>query len=61
MGHLTQLMREKKTSMYFGSLVMSFGAIIDITKKVPSLMSFITFIVFNNSFGVENGIYWNCE
>ena len=35
-GHLGQLMREKKTSIYFGSQITSFESIIDITRKVPS-------------------------
>jgi len=60
-GPLAQLIREKKTSMYFGSLVMNFKSIIDITKKVSSLVSFITYIVFNDSFGMENHTYWTCE
>ena len=60
-GHLTQLVGENKTSMYFGSLSMSFESIIDITKKVTSLVSFIASIVFNNSFGMENHIYWTFE
>jgi len=51
MGHLTKLIKEKKTSMHFGSLFMSFGWIIDITNKVLSLVSLAVFIVFNNLFG----------
>jgi len=50
-------MREKKTSMYFGSLVMSFKSVINITKKVSSLVSFITYIVFNDLFRVECDSY----
>ena len=53
-GVFSSIMIEKKTSMHFRSLIMSFGSIIDITKKVPSLVSFIASIVLNNSFGVEN-------
>jgi len=56
MAHLTQLMREKKPGMHFGSLIMSFGLIIGI-KKVPSLVSFITSTAFNDSFRVKNHIY----
>jgi len=51
MGHLAQVRREKKTSMYFGSLVMSFESIMGFIKKLlsPSM-------VFNNSFGAKNCI-----
>ena len=48
---LVQLMGEKKASVPFGSLVMNFKSINDITKKVPSLVSFITFIGSNDSLG----------
>jgi len=60
-GVLNWLMKEKKTSIYFGSLIVRFESIIDITKKVPSLVSFIVSIVFNQSFKVKNHIYWICE
>ena len=49
-------MREKKTSMHFGSLIKSLESIMDITKKVPSLVGLITSVVPNNLFGVENYI-----
>jgi len=61
MGPLAQLVRENKTSMHFGSFVMSFKSIINITKKASSLVSFITSIVFNDLFGVESHTYWTCE
>ena len=51
MGHLAQLMREKKTSMHVGNLTKSFESVINITKQVLSLVSLIAFIMFNNSFG----------
>jgi len=51
-GPLAKLIREKKTNMHFGSSVMSFKNIINITKKVPSLLSFIASIAFNDSCGV---------
>jgi len=54
-------MRGKKKNMHFRSLVMSFEAIVDITKKVPSLMGLIVFTEYNKSFGVENHIYWTPE
>jgi len=44
-------MREKKTSLHLGSLAMSFKSIVDITMKVPSLMSFIASIVFMTHLG----------
>jgi len=56
-GHLTQVMREKKTSMYLGNLIMNYVSIIDITKKLPSLVTLIASIVLNDSFEVENHIY----
>jgi len=40
---------------------MSFGSTTDIIKKVPSLVSLIASIVFNNSCVVENHIYWTFE
>ena len=39
--------------MYFESLIMSFESLIDITKKVPSLESLITFIGINNLVGIK--------
>ena len=39
---------------------MSFESTMDFTKKIPSLLSFIASIVFNNSVRVENYIYWIC-
>jgi len=50
------LIREKKTSMHFGSLIMTFESIIDIIRKVLSLMSILASIVFNNLFEMENHI-----
>jgi len=52
MGHLVQIWGEKKTTIYFGSFLMSFDSIIDITKKALSLEILIASIVLNNSFGV---------
>jgi len=53
MGHLTQLMNEKKTNMHFRSLFIGCGSIIDITKKLLSLASVTAFAVFSNPFGVK--------
>jgi len=61
MGHLAQLWREKKTSLYFGSLLMSFESIMTFTKKKPCLLSLRASILFNNSIGVKNCICWTCE
>ena len=58
MEHLAQLVREKKTRMHFGSLIKNLESIINITKKLPSLVNLVTSIEFNNSFRVENHIYW---
>jgi len=49
-------MREEKTSMHFEELNYDFESIIDIKKKVLTLVSFIASIVFNDLFGVENHI-----
>jgi len=54
MGHLIQLGREKKTSIYFESSLICFESIMDFTKKIQSSVSLIAFIVFSNSIGVEN-------
>jgi len=54
MGHLAQSWREKKTSMCFGSLLLSFESIMDLTKKLSCLMSLTTLLILNDSFGVEN-------
>ena len=48
--------REKKKSMRFGSLIMSFESLMDITKKVPCLGSLIAFIGIDNIFEVKNYI-----
>ena len=49
-------MREKKRNMHFGSLIISFESLMDVTKKVPILGSLIAFIGTNNLFGVKNCI-----
>ena len=51
MGLLTELMTEKKTRMHFGSLIKSFESMIDITRKVQSLVSLVACIVFHNAWG----------
>ena len=51
-----RFIREKKKSMHFGSLIISFESLMDITKKVPSFGSLIAFIGINNLFGVKNCI-----
>ena len=48
-------------SMHIACLIKSFESIINIVNKVPSLVILIASIVFNNSFGVENHIYWLSE
>ena len=49
-------MREKKKNMHFGSLIMSFESLVDITKKEPRSQSLIAFIGFNILFRVKNCI-----
>ena len=51
-----RFIREKKKSMRFGSLIMSFESLMDITKKVPCLGSLIAFIGIDNIFEVKNYI-----
>ena len=62
-GPFSLIKERKEDSMHFGSLIKSFQSIVDITRKVSSLMSLVAFIVFNNSFRVENHTYcaskWN--
>jgi len=33
---------------------------VDFTKKIPTLVSLIVSVVFNDLSGVENYIYWTC-
>ena len=42
-------MKKKKTSIQFGSLFTSFESIMDFIKEMPSLVSIIVSIEFNNS------------
>ena len=49
-----RFMREKKKNMHFGSLIMIFESLMDITKKVLSLGSLIGFNGINYLFGVKN-------
>jgi len=58
---LAWLIREKKTSIHFGSLFMSFESIMDFTKKIPSIVSLIASIEFNDSFRVQFYIQWTYE
>jgi len=57
-GLLACLKREMKTSMYFASSIMSVESISNILNELLSLVTLIAFIVFNESFGMENHIYW---
>jgi len=47
---------ERKEDNYslLGAYIMGFESIMDFTKKIPSLVSLIASIVFNNSTGVDN-------
>jgi len=53
----SSIMWTKKASIYLENLFMSFESIMNFVKKIPSLVSLIASIVFNDSFGVENCIY----
>jgi len=44
---LAWLWRARKTNMHLGSLIMSLESIMGITKKLSSLVTLITFIMFN--------------
>ena len=44
---------DKYTSIQFGNLFMSFESFMNFTKKIPSLVSLIASIEFNDSFEVE--------
>jgi len=44
----SSIMVKKMTSMYFGSLLMSFELIVDFIKKIPNMLSLIASILFNN-------------
>jgi len=48
-GAIDSINERKEESMHFGRLIIIFGSIIDITKKVPSFVSLLASIVFNNS------------
>jgi len=61
MGILVSLWGEKKTSMYLRKLTYYFELIMHFTKKMPSLVSLIASIVFNNSIGMEDFVYYICE
>jgi len=41
-----------------GSVLMRFASIIDYTKETSNLLSLIASIVFSDSIGVKNYIYW---
>jgi len=49
-----RFMREKKRSMHFRGVIMSFESLMDIIKNTPSLGILIAFIGTNNLFGVKN-------
>jgi len=49
-------MTEKKKTINYKGLVKSFQIIIEITKKVQSLVSLATFIAVIDSFELENQI-----
>jgi len=54
MEHLTKLWREKETSRYLGRLFVSYESFEDFKKKIPSFVSLITPIVFNDSIRVKS-------
>jgi len=47
--------------MHFGGLIKRFQSIIDIAKKVQSVIGLTIFIVYGNLFGLENYIRWTYE
>ena len=60
-GAFSSINKRKEDVHAFFELITSFKSIIDITWKVSSMVTLITSIVFNNSFGTENHIYWTFE
>jgi len=53
-GAFSFIYGERRTRIYiFGSLLMSFISIMDFSKEIPSLLSLIDSIVFNNSIRVK--------
>jgi len=56
-GTLNSIMERKDDNYEFWGLLMSFESIMDFTKKIPSLLSLIASIVFNDTIGVEHYIY----
>jgi len=53
---------ERKEDNYgFWEPTYEFELIMDFTKKIPSLVSLIAYVMFNNSLGLGNYIYWTCE
>ena len=58
-GAIDSINERKEESMHFGRLIIIFGSIIDITKKVPSFVSLVASIVFNNSSTEWN--MWSAE
>ena len=55
-GVFNSINERKEDKHAFWSLIMNSESPIDIIKKVPSSVTFIVFIVFNDSFGVETHI-----
>ena len=53
MNHLVPLWDEKRLSMQFRGLFISFGLVLNFTNELLSLMSLLASNVFNDSCGVK--------
>jgi len=53
----TSSMGEKEKTLSIASLIRSIGFTIKFIMKLSSLVTLMSFIVFNDSFGVKNHIY----
>jgi len=51
----------KKEIMTFGNIIRSFYAIMAIAKKLQSLVSSTTLIMYRSSYGLENRVTWAWE
>ena len=58
MGHLAQLWKQKKTRIYVGNSFRSYENNYGVYKENIKFMSLIGSVMFNDSFGVKNCIYW---
>jgi len=56
-GAFSFIMEIREDKYLFWELTHQFGIIMDFINKMPSLLSLIPFLVFNNSIAMETCIY----